>query len=77
MKGIGKGSVMNDMKTLFAVGYDKGEIDFAVSGLVTELTLEEMNKMREMIVVAIGIAEGMFRRSQEHKHPAASKAGEK
>ena len=52
-------------KDLITIGYHKGEMDFGVSCLVGELTLEELKELREMIVVAIWCAEDMWRRNQE------------
>lgn len=55
---------------LFQVGWHKGEIDFSVSAIFTELTYEEMKEWREMVVVAIAQAENMFSRGQEEKQQA-------
>lgn len=49
------------------VGYHKGEMDFGVNGSIRDLSYEEMKSFREMIVVAIGTAEDMWRREQENK----------
>jgi hypothetical protein len=54
-----------------AVGYHKGEMDFAINGSVCDLDYEEMNDLRRMIVVAIGTMEDMWRREQERRAPAA------
>jgi len=40
-------------------------MDFGVNGSVAELSLEELRKMREMIIVAIWCAEDMWRRNQK------------
>lgn len=59
------------MKDAFiAVGYHKGEMDFSIAGTVLELSYEEMNDLRAMLVVAIGTMEDMWRREQERKAPA-------
>jgi hypothetical protein len=54
----------------FAVGYHKGEMDFSILGSVCDLSIEEMNDLRAMIVVGIGTMEDMWRREQERKSPA-------
>lgn len=51
-------------RNLLKIGYHKGEMDFGICG-VSELTYEQMKEFREMIVVAIGIAEDTWRRAQE------------
>lgn len=62
---------MSDLKNYIAVGFDpdSGEADFAVSGIVTNLSYESMNELRSMITVAIGVMEDMWRHTQEKKHP--------
>lgn len=55
---------MKREQSLISVGYHKGEMDFGVSGLVGELSLEKMKELREMIVVAIGVAEDMWKRNR-------------
>ena len=52
---------------LFQVGWHKGECDFGVSAVFTELSYEQMKEWREMVVVAIGVAEDIWRRAQEEK----------
>jgi len=57
------------MKSLLEVGYNKhGEMDFGITCTVGELSLEELKKFREMIVVAIWCAEDMWRRNQKDEH---------
>lgn len=51
------------------VGYHKGQMDFGVNCSIDELSYEEMRKFREMVVVAIGVAESMWRTAQEKKNP--------
>lgn len=58
---------MSKELNLLSVGYYKGEMDFGVNGTVSTLTYEEMCEFRQMIVVAIGTAEDMWRRSQEEE----------
>jgi hypothetical protein len=52
-------------------GYHKGEVDFSVSATVDELSVDEMNDLRAMIVVGIGTMEQMWRTEQQRKAPAA------
>jgi hypothetical protein len=60
---------MNDaagkFENILSVGMRKGEWDFSVRLTVQDLTPIEMNKFRSMTMVAIGIAEDMWRRSVE------------
>lgn len=49
-------------------------MDFGVRGDLAVLSLEEMNQFRQMLVVAIGTAEDMWRREQQRKNPAGSVA---
>ena len=47
---------------MISIHKDKyGDWDFSVSGEIAELTLEDMNELRTMTMVAIGTAEEMFR----------------
>lgn len=57
---------------IISIGFYKGEVDFSVSGKILDLNFEEMNKLRAMIVVAIGTAEDMWRRNYELKNPLAN-----
>ena len=51
-------------KPLFEIGYNKNvELDFGIKATVGGLSLEELNKFRSMIIVAIGISEDMWRRA--------------
>lgn len=59
------------MDAIFSVGWNKGEMDFAVRGDLAALTLEEMNQWRIMVIAGIGTAEDMWRREQQRKCPAA------
>ena len=48
-----------------AVGKDKnGIIDFRVNGGIIDLSMEEMNELRQMLVVAIGTMEDMRRHNR-------------
>jgi hypothetical protein len=40
---------------------EKGEFDFEVSALIENLTYEEYNELRQIIITAIGIMEEMRR----------------
>ena len=63
-----------DEQNFLTVGYHKGEMDFGVNCSVADLTYEEMKKLREMTVVAIGQMEMMWSRSQEEKDPAVNES---
>lgn len=60
---------MYEKDTLFAVGWHKGGLDFAVRASVQSLTYEEMRDLRQMIVVAIGVMERMWADAREKEHP--------
>ena len=60
---------------LFAVGWHKGEIDFSVNSSICKLDLEDFSTLREMIVVAIGTAEHMWRRANAERYPATQGEG--
>lgn len=56
--------------TIIEIGFDKnGEADFSISATIANLSLDQMNDLRKMIVVGIGTAEDMFRRSNEERRP--------
>lgn len=52
------------MDKIIYVGYHKGEMDFGVSGVVRDLSYEQMTQLRAMLCVAIGQAESMWRDSK-------------
>lgn len=52
---------------ILSVGYHKGEMDFGVNASIKDLTYEQMKNFREMVVVAIGIAESMWREANSPK----------
>lgn len=58
---------MNKMnKDYITICKDKnGEWDFRVSGLMAEVSKDEINELRSIIITAIYIAEDMWRRGQE------------
>lgn len=59
---------------IIEIGTNKdGEMDFSVSGNILGLTLEQMNELRVMIVVAIGTAEDMWRREQSKNQKISKK----
>lgn len=63
---------MTDAK--ITIGFDKdGEADFEI-GLLKDLTVERMNELRAMVMVAIGVAEDQFRMWNNLSHPAAEKS---
>ena len=52
---------------LFSIGFHKGEIDFSVFSSVRGLRYDQMKEVREMIVVGIGVMEGMWREANQPK----------
>ena len=52
-------------KHLITLGYYKGEMDFGVNCSIGDLSLEELKKLREMIIVVIWCAEDMWRRNHK------------
>ncbi len=53
---------------LITIGFDKnGECDFGVKADFAELTIKQLNEIRQMIPVAIYIAEDMWRRNNSNK----------
>jgi len=71
-----------DPPPYFSVGLHKGEMDFGVSGSVIDLSHEEMRRLREMIVVGIGVLEQTWRHAnqpmpcQENLTPKSGEEGE-
>lgn len=61
---------MENKDILFSVGFDRkyGGFDFCVRTDVVELSFEEIDKLRSMIVSAIGTMEDMWRREEEEKN---------
>ena len=51
-----------------------GDFNFAVRCTIGDFSIEEMDNFRKMLVVAIGVAEDMFRRGIEARNPAAQAA---
>jgi hypothetical protein len=48
---------------MISIHKDKyGDWDFSVSGEIAELTLEDMDELRKMTMVAVGVVEEMFHR---------------
>lgn len=62
---------MSEPDHLFHVHRDRkyGGFDFGVSCAVCDLSIEEMNQFRTMIVCAIGTMEDMYRREIERRNP--------
>jgi len=59
---------------LITIGFDKnGESDFGVNCSITELTIEQLNELRQMIPVAIYTAENMWRRFNPGEPPEENK----
>ena len=63
--------VIDENPNCLSVGMHKGEMDFGVNGSVAELSQEKMQEFRAMTMVAIGIAEDMWRRAQAGKSPVS------
>lgn len=60
-----KGECMSDdYKNLFIVGMNKGEWDFSIRATIQDLSIDEMQELRAMIMAAVGTAEDMWRRGQ-------------
>lgn len=57
--------IMDD--NLLSVGPYKGEMDFSINSRITQLSREEMKDFREMVIVAIGVAEQMWGNAQDSK----------
>jgi hypothetical protein len=56
---------MSVKRPLLEVGFDKyGGFDFGVTCTITELSGEQMDRFRAMVVAAIGTMEEMWRREQ-------------
>ena len=54
---------MSVKRELVTVGFDKnGEFDFGITMSVSNLTFDEMQKLRQMVCVAIGQMEDIWRR---------------
>jgi len=60
-------------KDIITIGKKKGEWDFCVRATIQELSNEEMDKLRAMIVVAIGTTEDMWRRGIDRRSGMAAK----
>jgi len=60
---------------ILTVGKKKGEMDFGIRATIQDLSYEEMNEFRAMLIVAIGTAEDMWRRAQQAKHQTATSQG--
>lgn len=58
---------MPDELKYISIGPHKGEMDFGVNASIGDLTLEQMNDLRIMTIVAIGQAENMWRDAQYKK----------
>lgn len=64
-------AVRKSQPSLLTVGYHNGEMDFGVNCSIDELTYEQMRDFREMVCVAIGQAEQMWRKRWTGKEPCA------
>lgn len=56
------------IENLITIGFDKhGEADFGINCSISDLSLSKLNELRQMIPVAIYIAEDMWRRNNKNK----------
>lgn len=60
-----KSAIKGKFENILSVGMNKGEWDFSVRATIQDLNHLEMDKFRAMLMVAIGTAEDMWRRSAE------------
>jgi len=60
-------------KDVITIGMKKGEWDFSVRATIQELSYEEMQDLRAMIVTAVWAAEDMWRREQDDRSGQAIK----
>ena len=56
---------MGKDRNIIEIGYHKGEMDFGINCSISDLTLDQLNELRIMTIVAIGQAESMWRRNNE------------
>ena len=63
---------MEQKDILLSVGFDRkyGGYEFGVRADIVELSFEEMQKFRAMIIAAIGTMEDMWRREKDKENPA-------
>lgn len=50
-------------RAIIDIGYYKGEMDFGVSGSVSDLSREEFDKLRLMALTALRVADDMWMRA--------------
>ena len=63
---------MSVKRSIIEIGFDKDrQFDFGISCEICNLTVDQMNKFRAMVMCAIGTAEDMFRREIERRYPAS------
>jgi len=61
------------MKTLIKIGFSSnGDATFNVTSEIADLSLEQMNELRAMAVVALGTAEQVFRAASHDRHPVGN-----
>lgn len=58
------------MKPIIQIGFDEGEADFSVSAKIQNLNKKQMDELRAMTMVAVGIAENMWRDAKFKENPA-------
>lgn len=58
------------MIAIIEFGFEEGEADFSIKpGYLVNLNKDQMDRLRAMIVVGIGVAENMWRNERERKYP--------
>ena len=64
---------MSAKQTYFEITREKGDIEFGVSSSIIDLSQDDYDELRELIVVAIGVMEEM--RRKYHKEDLENKGG--
>ena len=64
---------MSTKQTYFEITREKGDIEFGVSSSIIDLSQDDYDKLRELIVVAIGTMEEM--RRNYHREDLENKGG--
>lgn len=68
--------MISNYENIFVVGKKKGEWDFSIRATIQDLSIDDMNELRAMIMAAIGTAEDMWRRRPETSGLAVKKETE-
>ncbi len=63
------------VRDLITIGFDKnGEADFGIRGHVADLSMKEMQQIRAIIPVAIGVFENMWRDARNSEMNIAARS---